>query len=150
MHSLSLSLARHAGLVAVTHDLVAARGGRLARIAAVFAFVLRLAAAAEGRSRPSGTGLREGDLSAALLSAMLRAAGERARVDYTREMALVRVAVCAGDVGRLPPWARLLRAPGGGLELALAPRGQWTPAGHLPPAVSGALERRRASIAVAC
>jgi len=137
LHSLSLALARHPGLVAYTRALTRARRQRLARIALIFEFVRRLAAAeAVRRARAQElreAGLREGDLPAALLWAMLRAAGERARVEYTREMAFVRVAVAGADVRLLPPWARLLRSAAGGLEVALAPNGRWTPAGYLPP-----------------
>ena len=154
MHSLSLSLARHSGLVACARDVVRARAGRLARIAAIFVFVQRIAAAeAMRRARlrqPHDGDLSEGDLAAAVLSAMLRAAGERATVEYTREMAFVRVTVTGGDVARLPPWARVMATPRGRLELALAPRGRWLPAGYLPPGVLEALQRRRSSMPVAC
>jgi len=154
MHSLSLSLARHSGLVACARHLVRARATRLARIAAIFVFVQRIAAAEAVRrarlhERYDGD-LSLGDLAAAVLSAMLRAAGERATVAYTREMAFVRVAVTSRDVARLPPWARVLASPAGGLELALAPRGRWLPAGYLPPAVTAALQRRRPSMPIAC
>jgi hypothetical protein len=146
LHSLSLALARHRGLVAYTRRLTRARG-RLARIALIFDFVHRLAAAeAIRRARAQAlreAGLRQGDMPAALLWAMLSAAGERARVEYTRETALVRVAVAGADVRRLPPWARLLRSASGGLEVVLAPTARRTPAGYLPPEVRGALERRR-------
>jgi len=154
MHSLSLSLARHSGLVACVRAVVGARAERLARIAAIFVFVQRIASAEAARRarlrRPHDGDLGEGDLAAAVLSAMLRAAGERATVEYTREMAFVRVAVTRGDVARLPPWARVMATPRGRLELALAPCGQWLPAGYLPPAVTQALQRRRASMPVAC
>jgi hypothetical protein len=79
---------------------------------------------------------------------MLRVAGERARVEYTREMAFVRVAVAGADVRLLPPWARLLRSAAGGLEVGLAPGVRWLPAGYLPPEVRGALQSRRAPDAV--
>jgi hypothetical protein len=147
LHSLSLALARHPGLVAYTRTLTRARRARLARIALIFEFVHRLAAAEAVRrvraQKLREAGLREGDLPAALLWAMLRAAGERARVEYTREMAFVAVAVAVVDVRRLPPWARLLRSGTGGLEVGLAPGGRWTPAGYLPPEVRGALQSRR-------
>jgi hypothetical protein len=153
VHSLSLALARHPGLVAYTWTLTRARRGRVARIAVIFAFVGRLAAAEAARRARARelreAGLREGDVAAALLWAMLRAAGERASVEYTREMAFVRVAVAGADVSRLPPWARVLRSPSGRLDMALAPRGSWTPAGYLPPAVRGALQGRRSAVALA-
>lgn len=154
MHSLSLSLARHSGLVACTREIVRTRAGRLARIAAIFVFVQRIAAAEASRRdrfhELCDGDLSEGDLAAAVLSAMLRAAGERATVEYTREMAFVRVTVTGRDVARLPPWARVLATPRGGFELALAARSRWLPAGYLPPAVTAALQRRRSSMPIAC
>ena len=153
LHSLSLALARHPGLVAYTRTLIRARRERLARIALILEFVRRLAAAeAIRRARAQElreAGLREGDVPAALLWAMLRAAGERARVEYTRERALVCVAVGGADVRLLPPWARLLRSAAGGLEVGLLPTGHWTPAGYLPPEVRGALQSRRGPAALA-
>jgi hypothetical protein len=147
LHSLSLALARHPGLVACTRTLTRTRRERLARIALIFEFVRRLAVAESIRRARAQelreAGLREGDLPAALLWAMLRAAGERARVEYTREMAFVAVEVAGADVRRLPPWVRLLRSAAGGLEVGLAPIGRWTPAGYLPPEVRGALQSRR-------
>lgn len=147
LHALALSLARHRGLVAYTRKLTHARPQRLARIALILDFVSRLAAAGAARGPRAQelheAGLREGDLAAALLWAMLSASGERARVEYTREMAFVRVAVAGADARRLPPWARVLRSPAGGLEVGLAPCGRWTPAGYLPPEVRGALQHRR-------
>ena len=134
--------------MAYTRTLTRAHRERLARIALIFEFVHRLAVAEAVRRERAPelreAGLREGDLPAALLWAMLRAAGERACVEYTREMAFVRVAVAGADVRLLPPWARLMRSAGGGLEVGLAPSGRWTPAGYLPPEVRGALQSRRA------
>ena len=144
MHALALNLARHRGLVAYTRRLAGGRRDRVARIALLFEFVRRLAAAESARrAHPRTPVLREGDVATAVLWAMLRAAGERASVDYTRETAFVRVAVAGGDVRLLPPWARLVRSASGRLEIALAPAGGWRPAGYLPPAVRGALEQRR-------
>ena len=139
--------------MAYTRTLTRPRRQRLARIALIFEFVHRLAAAeAVRRARAQElreAGLREGDLPAALLWAMLRAAGERASVEYTREMAFVRVALAGADVRLLPPWARLLRSAAGGLEVGLAPDGRWTPAGYLPPEVRSALHRRRGPVVLA-
>ena len=109
---------------------------------------MRRLAAAEAALRGGGparpaAGLRRGDLPAALLCAMLRAAGERASVDYTREAAVLRVGIAFADVRTLPPWARVVRSPAGRLEVLLAPDGRWRPAGYLPPDVRGALQRRR-------
>ena len=149
LHSLSLSLARHPRLVRCARAVARARRERLPRIALLRDLALRLAAAAaaeRARSRARRAhALREGDLPAALLWAMLRAAGERATVEYTREMPLVRVAVAFADVRRLPPWARLLHTAAGGLEVAVAPGGPWVSAGYLPPAVRAAMDLRRPS-----
>jgi hypothetical protein len=143
LHSLSLALARHPRIVACARLVARARRDRLARIAVSRELVRRLSAAVAARPRPAGARLRDGDVAAALLSAILRAAGERATVEYTREMPLVRVAVTLGDVRRLPPWARLVRTTSGGLEVAIAPDERWIAATYLPPDVRGALDLRR-------
>ena len=152
VHALSLRLARHPRLIAHARRVAARRRDRVARIAVLLEFVHRLAAA--DASRPAAlpapvAGLREGDLAAIVLWAMLRAAGERASVDYTREAAFVRVAVSRADVRLLPPWARLMRARTGALEIGLAPAASWRPAGYLPPDVRAALGRRRTPLALA-
>jgi hypothetical protein len=142
LHRFSLLLARHASLVAFARRLAAGRPSRLARIALFLDFVHRLAAA---EARRGGTGvarLREDDLAVAVLTAMLRASGERATVEYMRETAFVRVAVTRADLVRLPPWARLLRSRAGTVDLALAPSARWRPAGYLGPDVRAALDRR--------
>lgn len=152
LHSLSLALARNRGLIAHARRLAGGRRDRVARIAALFEFVHRLAAAEALRRAPAVAvvpGLREDDLAAAVLWAMLRATGERASVEYTREMAFVRVAVAFADVRLLPPWARLVRSRAGGIEIALAPAGRWRPAGYLPPDVHAGLQRRRLPVAIA-
>ncbi len=146
LHLLSLSLARHPTLVACARTVARARRQRLARIALVRDLVVQISAAARAPFRPRGGVLREGDLPAALLLAMLRAAGERATFEYTRESPLVRVAVAIGDVGRLPPWARLLRT-GSGLAVAISPDERWLAAAYLPPDLRRALDRRRLSAA---
>lgn len=143
VHRLALLLARHAALIAYARGLTAAREGRVARIAVLLYFVHRLAAAdarlARGRAVAS---LPAADVAVAVLTALLRAAGERASIEFMRGSAFVRVAVAREDVRRLPPWARILRAPGGALELALAPDAAWRPAGYLAPEVRAALDRR--------
>jgi len=151
LHSLSLALARHPVLVAYAWGITRARPERHARIALIFGFVQRLAAADVVRGsrwhENRDAGLREGDVAAALLWAMLRVAGERVRVEYTREMAFVSVAVAEEDVRRLPPWARMLQTAAGELEVGLAPNGRWTSPGYLPPAVRRALQNRRPIVA---
>lgn len=128
--------------MACARALARARRNRVARIALGRELVRRLAAACAPRRRAGA--LRDEDLAVALLWALLRAAGERATVEYTREMPLVRVSVSPADVGRLPAWARLLRTSSGGIEVAVAPDERWAAAAYLPPVVRGALDRRRA------
>jgi hypothetical protein len=153
IHAFALGLARHPRLIAHARRLAAPRRHRVARIAVLLAFVHRLAAADAGRgvalTPPAAAALRGGDLAAIVLWALLRAAGERASVDYTRETAFVRVAVSRADVRLLPPWARLMRSRTGALEIGLAPAASWRPAGYLPPDVRAALQRRRPPLAIA-
>ena len=143
VHRLALVLARHAALIACARGLTASREGRLARIAVLLYFVHRLAAADARlvRARPAAS-LPGADIAVAVLTALLRAAGERASIEYMRGTAFVRVAVARDDVRRLPPWARLMRTPAGALDLALAPDAAWRPAGYLDPEVRAALDRR--------
>ena len=87
---------------------------RLARIAALFTFVSYLsredAAAAELRDgvdvlvRLAGTDTA----GAVLLAALLKAAGERAQVDYARGLVFVRVEIEPREAVRLPPHAALI------------------------------------------
>ena len=141
-------MARHESLIAFARMLAARRRTRIARIALFLDFVHRLAAAEARRVGAAGAGaaavarLQEDDLAVAVLTAMLRASGERASVEYMRETAFVRVAVTRADLGHLPPWARLLRSRAGTVDLALAPGASWRPAGYLGPEVRAALDRR--------
>jgi hypothetical protein len=116
---------------------------RLARVAAVFSFVARLVDGEEplrddrvarllwivGRDRGP----------AVILASLLLALGERARVDCTREIAFVRVALEAQDLALLPPHARL---HGDGRRLDLDPRRAAAPLGFLPRPVRDVLARR--------
>jgi hypothetical protein len=118
---------------------------RLARVAAVFSFVSRLVDGAEpvrddrvarllwiaGRDRGP----------AVILAGLLLALGERARVECTREIAFVRVALEARDLALLPPHARL-HGHGRRLDLPLDPRRAVSPLGFLPQPVRDALARR--------
>ena len=120
----------------------------MARVAAVFSFVSRLVDGAEpvrddrvarllwtlGRDRGP----------AVILAALLLALGERARVDCTREIAFVRVALDERDLALLPPHAKLNR-DGRRLDLPLDPRRAVSPLGFLPGAVRDVLSRRRGS-----
>jgi hypothetical protein len=119
----------------------------VARIALCRELVRRLSEAAAGEQARAldRAVLRDGDLAVALLWAILRAAGERATVEYTREMPLVRVAVAFADVRLLPPWARLAPAARGRVEIAVSVDTRWLSAAYLPPVVRGALDLRRAS-----
>jgi hypothetical protein len=158
LHGLSLSLARQPRLVAISRTLV--RGlppnDRLARIAAVFSFVsqavdLRIATGARaGSTLAALTRIAGADQGAALvLCAMLKALGERARVERTREMAFVRVEVDPRDVARLPPHTLLMVSRGlPRYSLPLDARRAGSPLGFLPRPVREALARRRGLAAV--
>jgi hypothetical protein len=144
-------------VVAFARDLVEERGGedRLARVTTVFTFVAQLVNAGPAVSAPDALrplqpllAFREGP--AVLLCALLKALGERSRLERTREMTFVCVALEAEDVARLPPHARLLcdsLASGGRLEIPLDPREARTPLGFLPRAVRDVLRRRAAAAA---
>ena len=158
LHGLSLSLARQPRLVAFARALV--RGlpprDRLARISAVFSFVsqavdLRVATGVRhGPGVAALTRIAGEDQSAALvLCAMLKALGERARVERTRELAFVRVEVDPRDVARLPPHTLLMVTPGRPrYSLPLDARRARSPLGFLPREVRLALARRRGLAAV--
>lgn len=87
-------------------------------------------------------GARDGP--AVILAALLLALGERAQLEYTREMAFVRVEIDADDLLRLPPHAALVlrRARRGRLLLPLDPRRARVPLGFLPRPVRDAIEAR--------
>ena len=118
---------------------------RLARVAAVFSFVARLVDGAEPvrDDRVARllwiTGRDRGP--AVILAGLLLALGERARVECTREIAFVRVALEARDLALLPPHARL-HGQGRRLHLPLDPRRAVSPLGFLPQPVRDALARR--------
>lgn len=119
---------------------------RVARVAAVFSFVSRLVDGGEpvrddrvarllwvvGRDRGP----------AVILAGLLLALGERARVECTREIAFVRLALEARDLALLPPHAKL-RASGRRVDLPLDPRRAGSPLGFLPRPVREVLDRRR-------
>jgi hypothetical protein len=122
--------------------------GRLPRVAAVFAFVGEVADD-EGRDSRAGQGLDwlrhlagEEDAPAILLAALLLALGERAQVDYTRELPFVRVELHPQDVAALPPHASLLQT-GSRVFLALAARHRKSPMGFIPRDARLGLARRR-------
>ena len=123
---------------------------RLSRVAALFTFVSQLAAgereAAELRDgvdvlvRVAGPEVAP----ALLLAALLKAAGERASLDYARDLVFVKVEVDARDAARLPPHAALIvsrrRAR---LYLPLWMPHARSPLGFLPLGTREGLAKRR-------
>jgi len=155
LHGLAVEVARHPDVVRFAQRLLRAApaGGRLGRVAALLTFVGALvdsrARAVEGNGLDvllDRLGLERGP--AVVLGALLMAAGERARVECTRELAFVQVELQAADLPRLPPFARLhLRR--GRYFLPLDARRGRIPLGFLPQPVREALARRRALLALA-
>jgi hypothetical protein len=81
---------------------------------------------------------------AVLLAALLKAAGERAHVDYARDLVFVRIEIGAADAARLPPHAALIVARRRGrLYLPLWVRHSRSPMGFLPQPAREGLARRR-------
>jgi hypothetical protein len=123
---------------------------RLRRIAALFTFVSHLIG-----DGPVPTELRDGvdalvqvagadAAPAVLLAALLKAAGERAQVDYARGLVFVRIEIGAADAARLPPHAALIVARRGRcLYLPLWVRHGRSPMGFLPQPAREGLARRR-------
>ena len=123
---------------------------RLARIAALFTFVSQLAA---GES--AAVELRDGvdvlvrvagpeAAPALLLAALLKAAGERAQLDYARDLVFVKVEIDPADAARLPPHAALIVARRRArLYLPLWVRHARSPLGFLPRSTREGLARRR-------
>jgi hypothetical protein len=151
LHHLSLALARDAGLVLFARALVGRvpAHDRIARIASVFTFVSHLVdVPAAGRARDGADALLvlagAEDGPAVILAGLLKALGERAHLEYTREMVFVRVRLEPADLHRLPPHAALVLKRGrrGGYLLPLDPRRARIPLGFLPQPVRQALQRR--------
>lgn len=148
LHGLSLTLARHPEFVTTARGVVDALRAhdRVARLTAVFSFVAHTVDASDGRA--GGVAVLIGILGTdqarlVVLAAMLQALGERAQIDYARELAFVRVEIDDADVARLPPHAALLRRRGR-YFLPLAVRSARSPVGFLPfTARRGVLERRQ-------
>jgi len=152
LHRLCLALARHPRVVRsagrVVRELRAR--DRLGRIAALFTFVSHLA-----RDEQAAAELRDGvdvlvrlagaDTAAAvLLAALLKAAGERAQVDYARELIFVRVEIDPAEAVRLPPHAALIVARRRGrFYLPLWVRHARSAMGFLPRPTREGLARRR-------
>jgi hypothetical protein len=150
LHDLSISLARHADVVAFSRALTAGRrpDDRLGRVAAIFTFVCHLVDVPE----PAGAAPRDGvDVllrlaggeqgPAVILASLLRAQGERVSLDAGGPATLVRVEIETRDVGRLPPHADPFQA-GGRLYLPLDPRGARSALGLLNPSFRAALGGR--------
>ena len=122
---------------------------RLGRIAALFTFVGELAG--DG----GAFGMRDGvdalarvagaeTAQALVLAALLKAAGERAQVDYTREVVFVRVEIEPAEAARLPPHAALIVARRRGrCYLPLWVRPARGALGFLPRPAREGLARRR-------
>ena len=122
---------------------------RIGRIAGLFTFVgLLVDVPAAGRARDGAdvllalAGMEDGP--AVILAALLLALGERAQLEYTREMVFVRVQLEPSDLRRLPPHAVLLLKRGrrGGFLLPLDARRARIPLGFLPRPVRQILEAR--------
>jgi len=148
---LCLSLARQPSLVAFARRIVhrVPPQDRIGRIAGVFTFVgLLVDVPVAGRARDGAdvllalAGMEDGP--AVILAALLQALGERAQLEYTREMVFVRVQLEPSDLRRLPPHAVLLLKRGrrGGFLLPLDARRARIPLGFLPRPVRQALEGR--------
>jgi hypothetical protein len=123
---------------------------RLGRIAALFTFVTQLM-----RDEDAGSELHAGvdalvrvagdDAGpAVLLAALLKAAGERAQVDYARDLVFVRIEIAPADAARLPPHSALIVARRRGrVYLPLWVRHARSPLGFLPQPAREGLARRR-------
>jgi hypothetical protein len=130
---------------------------RIGRVASVFTFVGHLVDVAPSRRLRDGTDLLlalagTGDGPALIVTALLQALGERAQLEYTREMVFVRVELEAVDLLRLPPHASLVlrRARPGRFLLPLDPRRARIPLGFLPRPVRDALEARAVGAHLQC
>jgi hypothetical protein len=123
---------------------------RLARIAALFTFVSQLAAGESAAAE-----LRDGvdvlvrvagpeAAPALLLAALLKAAGERAQLEYARDLVFVKVEIDPRDAARLPPHAALIVARRRArLYLPLWVRHARSPLGFLPQQTREGLAKRR-------
>jgi hypothetical protein len=122
---------------------------RLARIAGLFTFVSQLAAESASAELRDGVDVlvRVAGPEAApalLLAALLKAAGERAQLDYARDLVFVKVEIDPGDAARLPPHAALIVARRRArLYLPLWVRHARSPLGFLPQPTREGLARRR-------
>jgi hypothetical protein len=151
LHRICLSLARHPRVVGCTARVVGALDARdrLARIAALFTFVSHVVAGGDRGDLRDGVDMlvRVAGPEAApavLLAALLKAAGERAQVDYARDVVFVRVEIEPADASRLPPHAALIVAGRRGrVYLPLWVRHAKSPLGFLPLPTREGLARRR-------
>jgi hypothetical protein len=149
-HDLAIALARDPAIVGFARELVrhVARDDRLARLAAVFTFVGHLVDVppASGDDPRDGVDVLlalAGDSlgPAVILSALLRALGERAPVREAGGCPFVAVELREGDLPRVPPHAALLRSRGR-CSLPLDPRRSRNPLGFLPRLVRESLSQR--------
>jgi hypothetical protein len=149
LQSLAVGLARSPDIVTFARALAAAAppGDRLARLSTLFRFVALLSETRLHADPPRDgvdvllERLGEQRGPAVVLSALLLALGERAELECTREMALVRVALEPEDVLRLPPHAGVGRWRDR-VYLFLDPRGAKSPFGFVPAPVRDAMASR--------
>jgi hypothetical protein len=78
--------------------------------------------------------------AAVILTALLRALGERVQVESAVGKVFVRVEVAAGDIARLPPYTSIYRT-GDRYFIPLAPRAAHGPVGYLPQPMRHAIRR---------
>jgi hypothetical protein len=140
VHDLSITLARVPEIVRLSRALTEhqCRSDRLARIAALFAFVGHLVddpMAGVNRYHDGidelmrVVGRQRGP--AVALAALLRASGERVVFDEVAGICFVQVQVDAADLDKLPPHAALVEKRGR-LYLPLDPRRARSPLGFVP------------------
>lgn len=138
-------------MVAFARRLVSrvAAADRIGRLACALTFVGHLVDVPPSRRSRDGTDVLLALAGApcgpaVMLAALLQALGERAQLEYTREMAFVRVELEARDLRQLPPHATLVlrRARRGRFLLPLDPRRARVPLGFLPRPVRDALAAR--------
>ncbi|HWX23397.1 MAG TPA: hypothetical protein VN083_00080 [Vicinamibacteria bacterium] len=150
-HDLAIALARDPTIVGFARELVrrATPGNHLSRVTAVFSFVAHLVEVPPAFEEEPRDGVDvllalAGETlgPAVILSALLRALGERAPVREAGGCPFVAVELRQGDLARVPPHAALLLSHGR-CSLPLDPRRSRNPLGFLPRPVRDALSRTR-------
>jgi hypothetical protein len=148
LNELSIGLARHPDVVGFARQLVCGTADRLSRVAKVFSFVGLLVDSKQLWPDEPVDGIDvllrlagEESGPAVIVSALLRALGERAQIEYVAGMAFVRVEVELRDLARLPPYARPSTA-NGRYYIPLDARRARSPLGFLPFAMRRVLQGR--------